>query len=307
LSLNRVLFKLKAISPFKAYYFLLILPLLFLSCGGKKKPLPYTVDEANKLAREIRINHTKPDDWVMEKLEEGKTVNLVETRGYAGGLEVLKYLVPLLHSKGVFLLDLWFIPEDGLVQANALLTSTLFYENSAADLSGETGYLYLYEEHLDFLRYLYDFNKNLEKGETPMTLATLPLEETRGVIYSYEPIEGGSPLIIQNPPALEKLKEEGEDYLINQMNQLFPLLNEVKPFFVVDQEHFLWKQENQSPLLVLAMPETLTPCHPLEKGINKENYKKALSSFPKQIIKGPAFLGKALMKRAQKKYIKRLN
>ncbi|MDC7219586.1 MAG: hypothetical protein PQJ59_06565 [Spirochaetales bacterium] len=282
--------------------------LLTLSCGKEKHPRPYTVDEAALLAREIRLNSIKPDKWVLDQFKENEVVTLVDTRGYSGGLEVLKYLVPLLHSEGIVQLDLWFIPEDGLVQANALLNGTLFYADSAADLSGRAGYLYLYEEHLDFLRYLYDFNSTLEEGEDRLILTKLTGEEAGGLVYTYEIPQNGPALLIQNPPALSLLDDEDEGHLLNRIEQVFEYLEGEEPFFVLGTDHFFRTNgENSTPLLILSEPGRLPLCHPLKKGINKSNYEEALSDFPNQHITAPAFLAIRYMKKAQKKYLRALS
>ncbi|MDC7224085.1 MAG: hypothetical protein PQJ60_10115 [Spirochaetales bacterium] len=283
-----------------------LLSLLFFSCGDKKEFLPYSVDEAERGARDIRLDSLKPDRWILDRFEEQNTVALVDTRGYSGGLETLEYLVPLLHSRGIVELDLWFIPKDKLIQANALLNASLFYNDSAADLSGQADYLYLYEEHVDFLRYLYDFNKTLGEDEDKMILTDLRDREGKGVIYTYELQEGAANLLIQSPPALSVLERSNEKGLRTKMAQIFPLLEGEAPFFIMDQDHFLWENDQPYPLLVLSEPGVLQPCHPLEEGINKGNYERALTDFPDQVISAPPFLAISLMKKAQKRYLKSL-
>ncbi len=282
----------------------LFLLLLLFSCREEEAVQPYSADEAEKLAAEIRRHSDKPDRWVIEALEGTDTVNLVDGAAYGQGLEVLKYLLPLLHSRGITNLDLWFIPDDGLLQANALLRASRFFADSAAELSGRTGYLTLYEEHIDFLRYLYDFNHNLEEGEEGITLAVLPEEGEKGIIYSLEGKEDIPNLYIQNPLLLDSLEEGGEKNLKGKLNQLIPLLEGRAPFFLAGEGHFLWDGEAPYPLLIVDKPGNIAPCHPFEGGINRENFDKALADFPDQMIRKPPFLAVFFMERAQRIYLR---
>ena len=285
----------------------LFVALFFLSsCSEPARVLPYESDEAEKRAAEIRRNGIAPDSWVLQALENADTVNLVDSPGYGMGLDVIKYLLPLLHSRGITELDLWFIPEEGYAQANALLRASRFFTDSAADLCGRIGFLTLYEEQIDFLRYLYNFNHNLDAGEEGIMLTSLPSEGGKGLIYSLEPREEMPLLYIQSPTRMKALEAEGESDLKDRLDQLIPLLRGKAPFFVADEDHFLWEKGDRIPLLVLAEPGKIGTCTPLDGGINKANYETALEDFPDQVLRKPPFLAVLFMERAQRHFLKTL-
>jgi len=290
-------------------YLSLLWGLLLLSCSDKTPPAPYTEDEVQRLNREIRLNSLTPDQYVTDLLAENDRVMVTESAGYGEGLEVLKYLLPLLHSRGITRLDLWFLPRDGFVQANALVNASRFFEESAADLMGRASYRYLYGEHLEFLRYLYDFNHTLEEGEPRLVLTDLtsPAEEgIKGLLYGTEPLAGVPSLYIQSPPEWRKRVKGGEKTLIDRLNQLYDGSEGAPFFFVAPSDHFLWEKTGEEALLVLARPLSLSPCTPLAGGINRTNYLAALKDFPDIPLKKPAPAAIYLMKRAQRRYLKEL-
>ncbi|MBN2628889.1 MAG: hypothetical protein JXA95_19655 [Spirochaetales bacterium] len=281
---------------------------LLSSCGEKTLPLPYTQDEADHYAREIRMKSQTPDDYVMGVLKEENLIALVDRKGYSAGLDVLKYLLPLLHSEGIVDLDLWFIPRDGFVQANALLNSSRFFPDSAADLMGRADYLHLYGEHLAFLRYLYEFNSNLEEGEEKIRLTDLSSGESnvKGILYRTEAKPGINNLYIQNPLILGELAADRERDLINRMAQLYRNMDGGSFFFVAPADHFLREGGDADPLLILAEPLTIRPCSPLKGGINRSNYEKALKDFPEITFRKPAPAVIFFMRSAQRSFIKEL-
>jgi hypothetical protein len=284
-----------------------VISMLF-SCGEKPRPLPYTQDEADRYAREIRMNKLTPENFVMGVLEEDNQLALVDRKGYAMGLEVLKYLLPLLHSEGIVDLDLWFIPRDGFVQANALLNSSRFFPDSAAGLMGRADYLHLYEEHLVFLRYLYDFNRNLDEGEERIRLTDLSSGESdvKGILYRTEAKPGINNLYIQNPLILGELSADREKYLINRMSQLYRNMDGGSFFFIAPADHFIREGGSADPLLILAAPLTVKSCTPLKRGINRGNYEEALEDFPEITFRKPAPAAIFFMRNAQRGYLKEL-
>lgn len=289
---------------------LLMATILLYSCKEGKIPPHYTPREAENLAREIRLSPIKPDTHVVGLFEEGNIVELVDIPGYRGGVDFLKYIVPLLHSQGINDLDLWFIAPQSHDRGNALIRGDSFDREIALLLVGEASYLHLYEEYIDFLEYLYNLNRTIEDEESKINLSTLSEDSTkRGIILVKEKRESPYPqVLIQSPPLLEIMKTEEDRLIVSKIDQLSPLLEGGEHFFVISQGHPLLEdgQTLEYAMIILAKLGTVEKCHPVERGITKENFNLALKDFPEQKVTSPAFFAASLMKGKQKKYLKNL-
>lgn len=285
----------------------LIAVLILFSCRPEETVLPLTENEADDLAVAL-TELPSPAEYVLSLYGTDRTVELIDYPGYRGSVEILKYLIPLLHDRGIRDLSLWFVPDDGLVQANALLGASLFFYESAREMVGRVSYLHLYEEYIDLLRYLYDFNLTLSEGEQPMTLISLDeAENGEGTCLilrkELSPDGTNHPIFLESPRFYDE--QEYDPLLKARVDQLTSRLDFDRSLFVLPGESELLFSRSPREFAVIFMD--MTPeeaiCHPADGGINRENALLALRDFPDVKVSHP-LISVPLMTWKQRRYLK---
>jgi hypothetical protein len=173
----------------------LLLSACLISCGDSSAGNGNT--EEQQLIIRLERNSVNPGQLIADLSEESSVILIAETRGFRENLLVLEYLVPVLHSRGITSMGIWFADDLYQDTLDRLLSDPDESESLADEIIRLSSPRWGYTEYRDFLLYVRNFNLSLPENEKPFTL--IALGSRNGLSCSPDGIPEDEPAILFVP------------------------------------------------------------------------------------------------------------
>jgi len=117
----------------------------------------------NPLIEHLEANHFSPNDYVIEKFKDHDVIFVGEAHYIKEQVEFIKDLIPDLYKNGIYNLGTEFLNYEDTELVNKLITTEIFDEELAKEITFKSLWHWGYKEYIDIYRKAWELNNSLPK------------------------------------------------------------------------------------------------------------------------------------------------
>lgn len=144
-----------------------------LSCSEKAARLRLEREELSRLVRFTETHRMTPAEIIDRYTEKPGTLLVTAPEGYCETPELIRFMIPVLHRKGITELGVFFISPEGAGMAEALTEPGGYSDEKGNRVLFLADPAWGYAEYRELFSYTAQFNALLEAGEPPFRLKPL--------------------------------------------------------------------------------------------------------------------------------------
>ncbi|TVQ26029.1 MAG: hypothetical protein EA383_06690 [Spirochaetaceae bacterium] len=190
--------------------FLLLDPFNIMPNRGVRRP-GIDAERAAAMAQHLETMHRSPEDYLLDALQENQIVFLGTIGRIRQHTEFVAQMVEALPLSGVHTIAVDFLLADDQEIVDGLVSGSTFDRRTAADLLLRRDVLFGFEDYVDVLEAVWDYNRSRPDDSEAIRLIALSQR------FNYAAIETRED--IQNPERMRAVLPDGppDTYMANQI------------------------------------------------------------------------------------------